>query len=89
MASNFKTYTYDLLLDLVDILYHLTFADEGIRNGETECIPETLSNTKLNFPLRQMRDLRWRRIKKGFRSYVLDFILFTSIERLSSKKIKK
>lgn len=67
MASNFKTYTYDLLLDLVDILNYLTFADESIRNGETECIPGTFSSTKLNLPLRQMR---------GFQSYVLDFISF-------------
>lgn len=87
MASNFKTYTYDLLLNLVNILHYLTFSDQNTRNVETEYISETFSNTKLDFPPRRRKGSWWRVIKKCFQSYVLDFILFTTVERLSSENM--
>lgn len=87
MASYFKMYTYDLLLDLVNTLYYLTFPDQSIGNVKTEYIPITFSNTKLNFPLRQINGSWWRLIRKCFQSCVLDFILFTTVERLSGEKM--
>lgn len=76
MAANFKTYTYDLILDLINTLYYLTFPDQSIGHVETECIPETFSNTKLNFPLREVKGSWWRLIKNA--SKVMYWILFFS-----------
>lgn len=76
MAANFKTYTYDLILDLINTLYYLTFPDQSIGHVETERIPETFSNTKLNFPLREVKGSWWRLIKNA--SKVMYWILFFS-----------
>lgn len=34
MALNFKTYIYDLLLDLVNTIYYLTFPDQNTGSVE-------------------------------------------------------